>query len=737
MNSSKSSAPLLVIIACALLWLSVPQAQATIRARLIHAASAYPALDIYVNGALALSGLAAGEASAYLNVSAGASEVSGFLEGTTTRLFASMVALDHDASTVMISPGAAEPVAIFADDLSPLEFGMARLLLVNMLRAHVSLDVSAAQTSSLSGVTLAPGAAIGPIELAAGEIEFSLLSSNGDGDFASHDLIAALPAATSSILFVHGALNRPQLLQAQAAADAGEASGRIRFVHAVQGAAPVDLRIDDRMIVPALAFAKPSAHIALPVGSHRLSLSLGDTALASLDLEVSAGGMQTVLVIGSPGSLTVQAYPDSLRDLNETSALVKLINAVPYSSVNRLRLGSGAIVAADVGFGEDGGAAQIVPGRQSMTMTLDIGEERGTIDVPAQSFYAGSYYNLIALAGSAFAAPRLLIAETSMMRRITASPAPPVEAASDDDQAIVAEDESSAEAATAESAPATAQLEDAPEPGADGELGKSAEAESLQDEISAAESEAPVETGSALVARSPYAVVDLLPSARLQLRQYPTREALSLGLLPGESKIIVLGRRGLTDFLPGDMRELPVDLSGYTADPAAALYPIQDLPPADTWLFVVYQTDDGGALVGWVNALYLQVFDEAGERQRLASLPMVRQNRAGSSLNTGTQSTDDMMRGVVGEIALDPGAMLHLRREPDANSQSLALIPAGTKLSISGITENTEWLRASYQAVDGWISAHYVALLLRGRRYDRSYVMSLLPPHDNLGAPAA
>ena len=31
---------------------------------------------------------------------------------------------------------------------------------------------------------------------------------------------------------------------------------------------------------------------------------------------------------------------------------------------------------------------------------------------------------------------------------------------------------------------------------------------------------------------------------------------------------------------------------------------------SDTWLFVIYQTEDGGAVVGWVNALYLQVFDE-------------------------------------------------------------------------------------------------------------------------------
>jgi uncharacterized protein YgiM (DUF1202 family) len=272
----------------------------------------------------------------------------------------------------------------------------------------------------------------------------------------------------------------------------------------------------------------------------------------------------------------------------------------------------------------------------------------------------------------------------------------------------------------------------------------------------------------------------------------------------------------------------------------------------------MYQTADGGGLLGWVNAFYLQVFDETGDEQRLASLPMVRQNRAGGTHNTDMQSPaladhvtarvyrlnpdallnmrmandpnsevitllalnteltligldeadewayvdyaadtgeiirgwvsaayvqlllngepvrvgtlraldetvaprissllrgdirsaedagptpipppDDMMQGIVGEVALDPGAMLHLRRQPDADAKSLALIPAGTKVTISGITESAEWLKTSYQEQDGWIAAHYVALLLRGRLYHRTYVESLLPVHDNRGNPTS
>ena len=407
-----------------------------------------------------------------------------------------------------------------------------------------------------------------------------------------------------------------------------------------------------------------------------------------------------------------------------------------------------------------------------------------------------------------------------------------------------------------ETAPAPAE----PEPDMDPETTDQDEAPAMAESALAPDAEdqadAPGDSGPALIAVSPYAVVDLDLSERLHLREYPSRDALSLGLLPGGSNLIVLGRRGLTQFYPGDAPTLPLDLSDYSSDPAAALYPAQDLQPADTWLFVMYQTDDSGALLGWANAHYLQVFSETGEEQRLASLQTVRQNRAGNTTNTTAQPpnladyvsarvnqlfpgamlnlrmandsdsevlaqlppnaelnligldqadewafveylaesgetirgwvsvayiqlllngepvsvatlraldasvaprvsdqlrggirsdevagptpippTDEMMKGIVGEIMLDPGAMLHLRRHPSAHAESLGLIPAGTKLSISGITESAEWLKASYQEQDGWIAAHYVSLLLRGRMYHQTYIEGLLQTHDNAGNP--
>ena len=858
MAGRKHFASLLVIIVSAALWSSILHAQAPARARIIHIAAGNPAIDVYINGELAVDDLSYGEDSAYFSLPPGAAELGAYSEGRTSQLIRQPLNLENDASAVILTSNTSTPVHIIPDDLSPLDFGMSRLVIVNSLEDGSDIDIISPDHEWVTGEDIAPGTSLGPFELPADQVDFSLLLSRANGDTAHHNFSAMMPAGTSSILLFHGDSENPQLLHATAAADADFQSGRVRFVHAVQGAAPIDLKINDRMIIPSLALGNPSEHIAIPGGSHQLTLSLSGTVISSMSLGVSAGQMQTTALMGSPSSLKVHTYPDSLRDLNESSAVVNLVNAVPNSSVSRLRLESGAIVAADVEFGGEGGAAQIVPGAQSLSMVLEIGDERGTVNVPPIYFYAGSYYNLIAMPGSAFTAPHLLVAETSLMRRVTASPP-----AMDDPTQDVTELSAEESADETEHSDAMAKSEEAPEP--DTDIGEDAEVEpvsSTEDEPvtdadTTGESDAPADMGPSLVL-GPYAIVNLDPSARLQLRQYPSSDALSLGLLPGRTELIVLGRRGLTEYYPGETSDLPVDLSDYSTDPAAALYPVQDLRPADTWLFVMYQTEDGGALVGWVNALYLQVFDATAEKQRLASLPMVRQNRAGSTFNTEMRPPDlsdhvtarvyrlnpdallnmrmannpgseilaqlppntelnligmdaedewayvdyeaeegkiyrgwvsaayvqlllngepvlvntlraldetvapqisdqmrgsirsagptgptpipppdDMMQGIVGEVALHPGAMLHLRRHPNADAESLALIPAGTKVSISGITENTEWLKTSYEEKDGWIAAHYVALLLRGRLYHRSYVESLLPAHDNVGNPTA
>ena len=345
----------------------------------------------------------------------------------------------------------------------------------------------------------------------------------------------------------------------------------------------------------------------------------------------------------------------------------------------------------------------------------------------------------------------------------------------------------------------------------------------------------------------PTARVTLDPGANLHLRQYPSVHAQSLGLAPSGADLIVLGRRG-----PSEYKDEPVDLSDMKTDPAEGLEQYADLEPTDTWLYVAYPPPDGGLITAWVIASHLQVFDTTGEGQRLASLERVLQNQPGSAVgtsitspmsprrvnvhiynlnpgvhlnvrianhanseilgqvtggdvllflgldeneewifiqhhlpsviitgwvsaqyaqvqldgkpiaiqilkarspglattvnsetrgnivNTGGQvppppTRDPFLGAVAGEVALDPGASLHLRDRPNVQARSLDLIPAGTRLIVDGNTESNEWYRVTYQDAEGWVSGQYLTLSLNNRHIGSEELASRLTLFDNSG----
>ena len=278
------------------------------------------------------------------------------------------------------------------------------------------------------------------------------------------------------------------------------------------------------------------------------------------------------------------------------------------------------------------------------------------------------------------------------------------------------------------------------------------------------------------------------------------------------------------------------------------MLPYQDLAAAETWLYAMYKTPDNGALYGWVNAMYLEVFDQHGAEQRLASLAHIRQNQPGSAYNTeiappeladrvaarvvglqgdamlnlrrhndarsevldhlppnqllrligldsdeawafveyrpeignpvrgwvsmnyihlllngspvqaatlraldpttvpqissivtggiqpvGREESAAPMEGIVGEVNVNFDSALHLRRYPDATSESLALIPPDTVLRLEGVTESAGWYKVQYQGEAGWVAAPYLVLSMNGRKYARAFLEGQLPRFNDLG----
>lgn len=667
---------------CILLCLTVSamtgpaMAQVGARARFVNVMPGSPPLDIFVNSQLAAADLSYGEASPYINVPVGNLDIVANRAGSTALLFGQRTNLANgSAVTFVAAPAADSQMQAFAENLSPLEFGNGRLSIVYAIADGPAVDIVLQATEQRLAEEVVPGAVVGDYVLSADVFDLAVLASDGDGSASLLDFKVHVAAATSQMAIVFGDVNGPQVITTRAATAGAAGSGMVRFVHAVQGATPVDLSINETLIVHALAYADPTEHIALPGGSHRIALGIGGVEITSLPLSIAAGQAQTVIVMGSPANLNVSSHNDELGNVNPSSATVSLINAIPGSVVDRLSLSSGVTAATNVEYGQNSSAAQIVTGSQQLAMGLTIGDESGAVNLPATNFYGGSYYNLIALPGDAFSSPQLVIAETSILRGA-------------DIEAMMMD---SAPAAETESEPLTTTVE----------------------------TDAPVAAVSAADIDGPTALVNVNLGANLQLREYPASASRSLGLAPSGSLLYVLGRRGLTEYYGAEPEDLPVDLSDFDADPAAGLERWQDLLPADTWLYVTYMTPDGGSVNAWVNALYLNVQDEDGEPQRLANLEMVRQNEWGRTFNTSILPPTRPVRVGAQVYNLNQGVGLNVRMANNDNSEILGQVEAGTIVGLTGLDEADEWAYIVHQpsvgvTLSGWVSARFLLLLFDG-----------------------
>lgn len=666
----------LLIFCLALLLAATPSmAQEGARARFVNVAPGTPSLDILVNGELVESGLSYGESTAYVSVPSGSIDLLGLVSGT------SVVQLGHSAD---IAAGSATSFLISSTDsprfqaipeiLGALDFGATRLSIVYAIDDGSPVDIVFRENGEVLGEGITPGAVVGPYELRADVYELDLTMA-GDASSASIlDLSMPVSAGTSQLAIIHGSASDPQVLTTAAPAAASSDSGLVRFLHAVQGATPFALSVDGSPIVPSLAYAMPTEHIALPSGSHQVALSIGGAEITSMTLNVAAGQAQTAVVMGSPANLSMSSHSDDLSGIDRASASVSVINAIPGSTVNRLTLSSGATAATDVAYGSSSGAAKIVTGSQGLSLELTIGDDRGTVNLPASDFHGGSYYNLIALPGSAFSGPRLLIAETSVLRGL------------DVDVMM---------------------------------MGQETAVAAVPVEMSREEEAQPVVIAAADI-DGPSARVNLNRGVNLQLRQYPDSSALSLGLAPTGTTLMVTGRRGLTEYYGEEPADEPVDLSDFDADPAEGLERWEDLDAAETWLFVTFMTPDGGMINAWVNALYLIVEDEDGQPQRLADLEMVRQNQAGSSVGTSIGPPQPLERVSAYAFNLNAGVHLNIRMANDTSSENLGQVANGDPLRLIGLDEDDEWAFIEYDAMDGviisgWVSAEYVQILMDGR----------------------
>lgn len=664
--------------------------------RFVHVIPAAAAVDVYIDGQLAIAELGFGEASSYVQVDAGARAITVTQRGVTTTLWQQEVTAAAGTALTLVA-SSTEPLGfqVYPDDLNPLGLGTARLTALHAAATAPTLDIILTD-----GRTVMPGLEYnqpyGTLDLPAAVYDIAAVPAGDTIENASLLPVSLkLNGGTSYMAVIYGAAAQPSLLLLSAPAQAAANSGYVRFVQATSGAS-VDVFLDDVVVAPALNLEDAGTEfIALPEGEYSLAAraSGSDTDLITDTIEVAAGDRFTLLVQGAGDDAELVRADDPVSTISAEETVLNIINATTSGTVSAFA--ADAEVLGSVAAGESDSAI-LEPSDEGLTAAVEVGGASETVEL-LDVIYGGVYYTLLAVDGED-GAEVLLLKSTSLAQTADSAPGDrTVTVVTQAETTEVIEPVPPIEVAAATAEPTTAAQEPV-----------------------VPEATEPPQVAVTAAPGGPTARVLVDPGANLHVRQYPSSDAFSLARAPSGALLSVIGRQGAEQLAP---EETPEPEATEFVDPAFLLTdPDQDLDPVETWLFVTFRPAEGGEIDGWVNAFFLTVSDTAGRSQRLAELPTVPSNRAGEARQftsdqlppTATPMAADQ---VLATVLLNEGANLHLRRNPDPAAESLQLIPSGAQIVITGRIESGTWLRATYQGQQGWIASEYVTLALNGAPY--------------------
>jgi uncharacterized protein YraI len=696
--------------------------------RFVHVIPGASAVDVYTDGQLTVVNLGYGDGTGYIQMPAGEHGLTVTPTGLQTVLWEQNVTVADVPLTLIASDPDAPSFAGYNDDLESVQLGTTRFTIVHAIAGGPAVDITA--SGEPVGSALEYGQFLGAFDIPSDSYELAILPSGGDvADAIFGPALVGLNSSTSQMVIAYGTPSDPNMLVLTAPTDAGLDSGFVRITHAVAGGSAVDVVVvggDAPVVLAAsLDFAASTGHLAIPAGTYSVEVRQSGTnsVLLETELTVESGVAQTVVALGSGEDISAAVFTDETGSITADTALVSLINAIPGDSTVSLTLPDGTVVADGLGSGEGSDVASIDPVSADISATFTLGEESATLPIGVETLYGGVYYNVIAVSGTAFSPPTLIFAPTVLAQGVASAPG------SGDVELVQAAPTEVAVEPTAAPAETPAPTEAAPE-------------------VPATPAPVPTEESAGPTAR-----VQLDPGANLQLRQYPSAEALSLGLAPSGTILLVNGREGAPVDLEGE--EIIEEGAEPFVDSATLLDPEDedaDLDPEATWLNVTYETPDGGAITAWINALYIELRDEDGELMKLADLPLVPANQPGEAVDTAITPPpvpENLVTVVV--INLDPGANLNLRRTPETTGEVLARVPNGTVAEFLGIGQSGEWafvryLPAEGGSVTGWVSARYIEYRLNSERVDVEdlQIRNLYPDADeevdrgeiSAGAPA-
>ena len=598
--------------------------------RFLHVIPEAEAIDIYLNGDIAIENLAYGQPSTELFVPIEAYKIAVATADTSDVLWEQNLVLEQpEGDTKLALTFIAADTSGFEgyrDELNPIQPGNGRLLFVNALADKPSINIVFDKEQAEIGSGVEAGASLGTYELPPDDYSFSFINSDTQ-DPILEGTTFGLNAQSYTVAVIGGNTDAATVTLVQATVTDSDNVGYLRIINASQTSPQAAFALNDALVTPALLYQQSTAYMTVPNGTYTLTMTMDDDSLTTEEVTIQTGGYVSAIVIGDEPEIILAE--EIVDNVSANAASLQLINAFPESTDVNFVGTSGNVIASDMQFGDASDAIVFPAGEITLDVEIALGNQEGIITIPPSSLYGGVSYQAVLFPGDKFSAPTLIYFPNSINQSIASAPSAGTKIlradttsadSSNESSSPDAIDETSVEsttpadtANTVDAAPTSAPANPTPVP-----------------QPTVAPTQAPVVIAEPGL---PIGRVTVDPDSGLHLREFPTSEARSLGLAPGGADLEVLGREGA--FTPIEGVTTLFDTKEFI-DPAEGLEGNQDADPALVWLRVQYDDPELGTIEAWVNALYVAVRTPAGETVRLANLVTIPLNTAGR-INGGTQ----------------------------------------------------------------------------------------------------
>lgn len=177
----------------------------------------------------------------------------------------------------------------------------------------------------------------------------------------------------------------------------------VRILNASPNSPPIDIYLDNNLIVQNLAYKEFSRYLLFPAGNHNIKVyPSGQRVNPIIDSPISLppGFAFNIAAIGSFPNITLYAIPEPTSPQNFGRACVRFINLSPNSPALDIRVQDGTKIFSNVKYEDYTTYACLLPGSYTFRI-IPAGTNNVVFTIPNVQLMANKYYAIytVGLAG--------------------------------------------------------------------------------------------------------------------------------------------------------------------------------------------------------------------------------------------------------------------------------------------------------------------------------------------------